>query len=463
MYFLINILFLIQYFIKSNIIIRSPLELAQKFPDKKINISLTTFGKIPFGQKITGKIYFDDSLQNNKFSCEKLSMNIPDNPLVDESPFILLDNGICSYYEKIKNVQEAKGHLAIIINDKSQENISNIFINDARGKDIIIPGIIISYKDGEIIKNYIKENINKNIFKEIILEINIHFENNNNIVYYDLYYTPDQQNAYNLLTEIEKYHKELREKAILRIHPVTYTHPEYNISVKIYRKNCISSGKYCIRENNNIKGERLLKQAIKQKCIYKYIFEEEGRNINNFFKYMNEFYYSCLFNKNEMSDKCISQIENKYFFSDKIEKCYIDSFIGANEEKQNNNYDLILDNKILSDDKINFHSNLINRIPSLTINGRLYTGAWKGDDIFDALCSSFIQKPSQCNAILSSSYSFYKIGSIILLVLALNVIIYLICKKYLKGKIQEKVNSTDINKKISSFVNSFIAVKDTKL
>ena len=46
MYFLINILFLIQYFIKSNIIIRSPLELAQKFPDKKINISLTNFGKI---------------------------------------------------------------------------------------------------------------------------------------------------------------------------------------------------------------------------------------------------------------------------------------------------------------------------------------------------------------------------------------------------------------------------------
>ena len=212
-------------YIYNKIIIRSPLELAKKFPNKTIKINLSKYGKIPYGQKIIGKLYYDDSI-NNKLSCEKLSMNIPDNPKVDESPFILIENGHCGYYIKLNNIQESKGHLAIIINDKPNENISNIIINEPRGNEIIIPGMIISYEDGEIIKNYIKDNINKNIIKDIIFEINIQFENINNIVYYDLFYTPEQENAYIFFNEIEKYDNLLNENAILRIHPVTYIHSE---------------------------------------------------------------------------------------------------------------------------------------------------------------------------------------------------------------------------------------------
>ena len=173
---------------------------------------------------------------------------------------------------------------------------------------------------------------------------------------------------------------------------------------------------------------------------------------------MNDFYNNCIIN-NEINKECISKIN---YQKEIIEKCYFDSFIGTNDEKKNNEYDLILDNKILNDDYKNFHPNLINRIPSLTINGRLYIGPWKGDYIFDSLCSSFLQKPNECNIKLNLSYSFYKIGSIILLILTINVFIYLICKKFLKNKIQENVDSTDINTKINTFINSFLALKDRK-
>jgi len=444
-------------YIYNKIIIRSPLELAKKFPNKTIKINLSKYGKIPYGQKIIGKLYYDDSI-NNKLSCEKLSMNIPDNPKVDESPFILIENGHCGYYIKLNNIQESKGHLAIIINDKPNENISNIIINEPRGNEIIIPGMIISYEDGEIIKNYIKDNINKNIIKDIIFEINIQFENINNIVYYDLFYTPEQENAYIFFNEIEKYDNLLNENAILRIHPVTYIHSEYNSNNKIKKNNCFSSGKYCILSNNNIKGEDKLKESIRQKCIYQYLYENNSREKKSFFKYMNDFYNNCIIN-NEINKECISKIN---YQKEIIEKCYFDSFIGTNDEKNNNEYDLILDNKILNDDYKNFHPNLINRIPSLTINGRLYIGPWKGDYIFDSLCSSFLQKPNECNIKLNLSYSFYKIGSIILLILTINVFIYLICKKFLKNKIQENVDSTDINTKINTFINSFLALKDRK-
>ena len=56
---------------------------------------------------------------------------------------------MCGYTLKVRNIEEAGGHVAIIIND-NDDKVEEMFLADAGHEgDLSIPAILISRTDGE--------------------------------------------------------------------------------------------------------------------------------------------------------------------------------------------------------------------------------------------------------------------------------------------------------------------------
>ena len=92
----------------------------------------------------------------------------------------------------------------------------------------------------------------------------------NNIVNYDIWYTPDLENVYTFLKDFEKYDKALGDSAKMTVHFVTYPHIMYDPNSNTPKEDCLGSGLYCIRPGKLgiTDGSVIVMESIKQKCIY---------------------------------------------------------------------------------------------------------------------------------------------------------------------------------------------------
>jgi len=79
-------------------------------------------------------------------------------------PKIILENrGTCTFVTKVRHAQNA-GAIAAIIMDNTEEDISSIVLSDdGSGAGITIPSVLISKKDGDKIKRYIKDHTNRHL------------------------------------------------------------------------------------------------------------------------------------------------------------------------------------------------------------------------------------------------------------------------------------------------------------
>lgn len=65
---------------------------------------------------------------------------------------MLIERGNCPFVRKVRNVERAGGKLAIVI-DNTDEDIKNVvMVDDGNGNGIRIPSMLISRKDGNILK-----------------------------------------------------------------------------------------------------------------------------------------------------------------------------------------------------------------------------------------------------------------------------------------------------------------------
>ena len=156
--------------------------------------------------------------KNNTLGCPPFNHFAKEDPLVGESPFIMVYAGSCSLIEKVKNIEKAGGHLAIIINDKSENIGGGVFMNDdGAGHDISIPAVLISNEDGKILSDYYLEFVANNIdINEIRLEVKFENENIDNTVKYEIWYSPDQDNAYSFLNDLKYIQTTLSDNVIFK-------------------------------------------------------------------------------------------------------------------------------------------------------------------------------------------------------------------------------------------------------
>ena len=375
--------------------------------------------------------------------------------------------GTCNAIEKVKNIEKSGGHLAIIISNKD-ENIGGIFMSDeGAGYDISIPAVLISNSDGKKLVAYYLEHANSHEdIKEIKLEVKFENENMDNTVKYDIWYSPDQDNAYTFLNDFKEIQKTLIDNAILGVHFFTYPHYNYSPDKKQNIENCFGNGLYCSRPGkfgvND--GTDIIRESLRQKCIYNYAYTKKGANNKMlFWDYIENFHTNCV-RKNKINTPCSEEVIKELKIpNNEIQKCYEDSFIGDKNEK---NYEIYSKNAILDNEYELRKKNFVSKSPSITINDRVYLGSWRTDLIFESLCSSLIRKPEAC--FLEQTFNKNIKGvtlssflSIIIAVLLFNILLFLICKNVIKKGIEYRVDSSNINSKINNVVGSYLNLKDS--
>ena len=93
-------------------------------------------------------------------------------------------------------------------------------------------------------------------------------------------------------------------------------------------------------------------------------------------------------------------------------------------------------------------------------------GSWRADNVFEAICAGFKKKPEVCYIEgafkRESGLGAFSIFLIVLLIIAINATIFYFCRNYIKRKIIERIESTDINHKINTVVTSYLALRDNK-
>ena len=375
--------------------------------------------------------------------------------------------GSCGTIDKVKNIEKSGGHLAIIISDED-DNIGGIFINDdGVGDDVSIPAVLISSSDGKkLVEYYIAHSQSHEDIKEIKLEVKFENENKDNTVKYDIWYSPDQDNAYIFLNEFKNLQEALGDKAILGVHFFTYPHYDYKPEKKQNIINCFGSGLYCSRPGKSgvTDGTNVIRESIRQKCIYNYAYDIKNKKSKKilFWNYIQNFYTDCV-NLGKIDITCSEPILKKLEIPiNNIQKCYENSFIGEKVD----NYEIYLQNSILDSEYDLRKKNFISKSPSITINDRVYLGDWKANYVFESLCSSLIKKPEACyiEANFNKEIKGVTLGaflSIILAIIFTNILLFLICKTAIKKSIELNLESSNINNKIDNVVGSYLNLRDS--
>ena len=424
---------------------------------------MSSFGHIPYGHKMDGRLLFD---LKNTLGCEKFNREAREDPLVGESPFVMVYEGECDYFTKINNIEQAGGHLAIIVSNDNNIDDGIFVSEEGLSSDITIPALLISKDDGQHLINYYKEHADSHEdIKDIRFEVKFENEKLDNTVKYDVWYSPDQENTYIFFKEFKSLQDALGENAILGVHYFSYPHFTYSPDQKQNIQNCLGSGLYCIRPGKAgvSDGTEVLKEGIRQKCIYNYAFENKNKKKKKlFWDYMNTFYEKCL-NEKKIDKTCSNEVIKKVGIPEKdITKCYEDSFVGKKEE----NYEIYSKNTFLDKDYELRKKNFVTKSPTITINDRVYLGSWKAENVFESLCASLIEKPEICYTEVIfdrniKGVSFTSFLIIILVVLVINIIIFLLCKRAIKKAIQKRVDSSDIEQKIDNQVGSYLTLRDS--
>ena len=157
---------------------------------------------------------------------------------------------------------------------------------------------------------------------------------------------------------------------------------------------------------------------------------------------------------------------SSYYDINDVNQCVRDSYDATEEERNLLQYESVVPNKFLDEEYEERKKYSITRIPSIYINNKQYNGAWRADSLVESICSFFFI----CSKICSFQKVYendkkmtpFTIFIIILIIIAVNVFLFIICVRIIKHKIKERIDSIDISDKVDSAVNSYIQMSESK-
>jgi len=107
------------------------------------------------------------------------------------------------------------------------------------------------------------------------------------------------------------------------------------------------------------------------------------------------------------------------------------------------------------------------------VNNRTFIGSWEPKNVLEMICAGFDPNkvPDACfiegifnrEKNVAQSLSFFSIIIIIIAIIVINVVIYILCRRYVIKKINDKVESVELNDQISTVVSRYMAMRETKL
>ena len=132
--------------------------------------------------------------------------------------------------------------MAVVI-DNTDENIRNVIMSDdGTGSGIRIPSMLISKKDGEILKAYLTSKSSD--VDKAALTAEFVMENPSNTVNWQLFYSSQNDKSMDFLKNFEEYYEKFSKNDVdFTPRIVTWACPNCDSDFK--RKECVSDGKYC--------------------------------------------------------------------------------------------------------------------------------------------------------------------------------------------------------------------------
>jgi hypothetical protein len=246
-------------------------------------------------------------------------------------------------------------------------------------------------------------------------------------------------------------------------HYISHVSPIYDPKLAQNIPNCLAYGKYCHSpryELGIVDGKDILMEDIRQKCAWRITYLNES-NPELYWNYMLTFYDKCLnTTEGNFNYQCSGEVANSVNIQSKnIEKCVTESF-----KLDSLNYQVYMNNNTLLE--LDYEVRLkweVNIFPTVMVNNRTIKGAWNAENLFEAICASFKNKPSACSMTFNddnASLSFGFIMLILFIIILLNVGIVYICKTYITNRIHERVDDIEISSKINNIVTSYLALRD---
>ena len=79
--------------------------------------------------------------------------------------------------------------------------------DDGTGSDIYIPLVLISKKDGEILKEYYRSNKNRpELLRQLLLDVEFQMEHSSNTAKIDIFMNSESSEIYDLISSMNNYY-----------------------------------------------------------------------------------------------------------------------------------------------------------------------------------------------------------------------------------------------------------------
>lgn len=433
----------------SSVIVKHPSELANQF-DEPLKFTYANFGSVPYGYKTRAQIFYDFENTGQDYACSTLfdyefQSNYLPSKLVSA---IMIDRGSCNFVKKARNVQEAGGYLALIVNNNNEKKVEDIQMSDdGTGKDVFIPVVMIGKDDGDKIKAYLE----KNKSEKVIIEFDFELAHQTEVVKVDFFYSTDSLEFYNAISSLCFYYYDLLSKIKFEPHIMTF---DLGINSKEEVPNCFGKGKYCSHPRAdlaNIDGKDFISEGLRQKCISSQSsWSNDGRSF--FFDYLRVFTDKCINGDvTEVNSDCSREAMAQVGIDiQNVANCLADEISLISKDKA---VSMILEDRKLANE-MDVYIN-----PTLLINGKTYKGALTGWNVVEAICSAMKTKPELCFTLgmfnEENGISFWGVFFLIVLIVVLNIGIFFVCRRVMMRQIAENINDVDVSHKINSLVTNY--------
>jgi hypothetical protein len=396
-------------------------------------VSYADFGHIPYGHTLVGRGVF---IAENEYGCDSYGNSL--KQFDDPNPIVFIKRGECSYVQKVRNAEHGGSKLAVIVDEKNDENIKYIvMMNDGTGNGIIIPSVLLNKDPGNTIIDFLTSN-EDSVTKNVKFMVNFKMNHPDNHVEYHLLLSTYQDRALDFVTDFKTFHERLGDNVSMTPHYFSW--PCFGCDDEIKKEDCFGNGKYCAVDYNdlNMKGTDILLANIRQKCIYKNSLKNK-QNDSDWWEYVSRAHASCY---NDFTHDCSVATHEKLGIKwEDTEECVNNSFVNKGTDNE--------DNIILGEDYEFWVEGGFSLTPAVIINDIRYSGDMAADFVFEAVCAGFKDRPDTCDfdplfiepTIGSGHVSFNWLGLVTIILIVLNIILVAFCIKRNKVQLQTHVFS----------------------
>lgn len=207
-----------------------------------MGLTLANYGYVPYGKSLIGTLH----LANPRNGCLPLEPFKTNNTHSDPSPIVVMERGDCHFVTKTHYAQLIGAKLALIIDNRDENEDYVIMIDDGFGHDISIPTIMISKEDGKNILQYLDS---EKLDDRFSVALSFHFDmpNPDDTVEYELWMSAMDEKSYEFIANFNEKRKVLGSAAAFTPHYALWFCPickSQNFE-KTTNENCVSGGRYC--------------------------------------------------------------------------------------------------------------------------------------------------------------------------------------------------------------------------